>query len=64
MVDFGSKGCPEQESVGYHYGTLGLGEFFSGQKRNGRHIYFTVKYEFSTNLKSSRKSVIDYLIFN
>ena len=37
MVDFGSKGCPEQGSAGCHFGTLG--QIFIRQKQNGGQIF-------------------------
>ena len=37
MIDSGSKGCPEQESAGCHFGTLGRN--FLRQKQNGRQIF-------------------------
>ena len=36
MVDSGSKGCPEQESAGCHFGTLGRIFLY---KQNGRQIF-------------------------
>ena len=37
MIDSGSKGCPEQESAGCHFGTSGRN--LLGQKQNGRQIF-------------------------
>ena len=37
MIDSGSKGCPEQESAGCHFGTLGRN--FLGEKQNSHQIF-------------------------
>ena len=47
MIDSGSKGCPEQESAGCHFGTLGR-NFLKGKNKMAAK-YFKVKYDFSTN---------------
>ena len=37
MIDSGSKGCPEQESAGCHFGILGRN--FLGEKQNSHQIF-------------------------
>ena len=47
MIDSDTMGCPEQKSVGCHFGTLGR-NFFKGKNKMAAR-YFKVKYGFSTN---------------
>ena len=46
MIDSDTMACPQQQSAGCLFSTIG--RICQGQKQNGRQI-FQVEYDFSTN---------------